>query len=224
MKHRLLAACAGVLVLACLAPGFASAGAAVVDQKNETSDTILAGTVGAFAQTFQVGKTGSMTGVALWMYAPSGTVNVSVNIDSLTAGHPSGTHLSSGSTSFGTTDAFVFIPMTPFAVTAGQHLAIVFTLSAATVCHVSYTVDRYPNGAALNGQLGPWDPLQDAATEDFNFRTYVVLPAATAPPTSTAPGSSPDGGAGVPLFLPMGLLASLTLIVLVTRRRRQRLS
>jgi hypothetical protein len=185
MKRRLGTAVAALLLVVCLTPGLTLAAAAVLDQHNNTSDTVM-GTGGNLAQTFKVGKTGKLTEVALWMYTPSGTATISVYIEPLTSGHPSGTHLTSGSATVTTTDAWVAIPVTAHAVSAGQQLAIVYTLSAPAEAHISWKQDSYPNGAALNGNLS-WDPLQGNPVEDLDFRTYVVpAPKATPKPTVKA--------------------------------------
>jgi hypothetical protein len=185
MKRRLVSAAVALLLVVCVTPGLTLAAAAVLDQHNDTSDTVM-GTGGNLAQTFKVGKTGKLTEVALWMYTPSGTATINVYIEPLTSGHPSGTHLTSGSATVTMTDAYVAIPVTAHAVTAGQQLAIVFTLSAPAVAHISWKQDSYPNGAAQNGQYS-WDPLQGNPVEDLDFRTYVVLaPKATPKPTVKA--------------------------------------
>jgi hypothetical protein len=151
MKRRLVSAGVALLLVVCLTPGLTLAAAAVLDQHNDTADDLIL-THGTYAQTFTVGKTGTIKEIALWMYMNSGTENVTVYIEPVASGHPNGTHLASGSATLTTTDAFVAFPVTAHAVTAGEHLAIVFTLSTNANVH---TLSGTLYGSGQAGRAGP---------------------------------------------------------------------
>ncbi len=73
----------------------------------------------------------------------------------------------------------------------------------------------------------PWRDLQDVATQDWLFRTYVdaaIQPGlkATAPPTSTSGALSSNDPGSQMWLLPLGLVAfGCGSLVLVYRRQRR---
>jgi len=200
MKRRLRALGAGLLIAGSLFPAMALAPAPVlattpvIDQYQLSIpwEYYLTGwnTQSDYAQTFTVGKTGTLMTVALWLFS-NGHVTVDVYIFPLNAsGHPAGSALSSGYASVGTTDGFFLFAMQPAYFTAGQRLAIVIHPVVASppsthydlLCRYSNT-NSYTRGMALEYGNTGWRPFQFETFDDFAFKTYVVLPTPTlAPP------------------------------------------
>jgi hypothetical protein len=138
------------------------------------------------AQTFTAGKSGTLTGVDLWL---DGSGSVSLKLETTSAGRPSGTLLAATSLSYTTTDRrirarFTFSPAP--SVGAGNSYALVFTTSGL-ICG---SLDTYSGGrawtdggvevvAVAGSDLGAgqaaadpqWTPLEYPA--DFAFQTYV---------------------------------------------------
>jgi hypothetical protein len=138
-----------------------------------------------YAQTFTVGRTGTLMTVALWLFS-NGHVTVNVGIFPLNAaGHPFGARLSSGSGPVGTTDGFFLFAMQPAQFWAGQRLAIVIhTVPNANfrlACRYSNT-NSYTQGQALEYGNTGWRPWQFEPNDDFAFRTYVVPSMPSLPP------------------------------------------
>ena len=186
MKSRAFALCAGLLLFGLeigLAPAPAMAAAApVVDQASTAHDrTWVLST--PYAQTFKVGKTGSLTGVDLWVFAYTGSPAVTISIEKAVGaapGHPSGVVLEKHSIAIGTNDGWVHFALTPMNVTAGEYLAIVFTETSACSFRGSVS-NAYKSGYAENA-ASPWAYLQNSSRADFAFQTYIG-PAVAATPT-----------------------------------------
>ena len=187
IKRRALALGVSLLVLV-LMPGFSLAAAKpVVDQQSLAKNRASA-LNGSYVQTFKVGKAGSLTGVDLWLFSHSGTINVTVNVEKVTGpvpGHPDGKSLARKVVAVGAADAWVHFALTPFNVTKGELLAIVFT---AGVSIRWSTANRYTSGYALIG-WSPWSYLQSSPRADFAFRTYVG-PAVAVKASPTVPSSA----------------------------------
>lgn len=193
---RLRALGAGLLIAGSLIPAIALAPppvlatAAVVDQHSESIpwEWLLSGD---YAQTFTVGKTGTLTSVAVWLFS-SGHITVDVAIHPLNAnGFPTGFPIATGYALAGTTDNFLQFSLPPAAITAGQHLAIVLHVIPNSTYHDcavrGSNSNPYTRGMAQENKNGAWRGFQFNAVTDFAFRTYVVLPTATPSPLPTLP-------------------------------------
>ena len=231
MKRSVLAVSAGLLLLGLLPGSVLAANPANVDQVNVVGGATANDGGHQFAQTFTTGKTGKFSSVDLWL---GGTGSVTVDIEAVDGSHlPTGPSLASGTASVGTAAWVNFAFGAPLDVTSGQMYAIVFTLSDSQFTYGSDSgTNTYTAGVGywFNTQTSAWTALgaSEGLPPDLAFRTYVdpnttPAPGSTPPPTSTALGSSPDSGSS--WLLPMGLLASLFgLIVVSARQRRRRLS
>ena len=205
MNRRALALCTG-LVLFGLAPGLAQASAApVLDQNNVAHDrTWLLSS--SYAQTFKVGRAGSLAGVDLWMFTRSGTSTVTVSIEKVAGkapGHPDGTPLVSKAVAVGTNDDWVHFALAPFNVTAGEYLAIVFSENSAVSARGSVT-NKYVSGYAQNAKA-PWAYVQGSSRADFAFRTYVgptLAPTPTPKPKASPTAESSATPAPTPSAAP----------------------
>jgi cell division septation protein DedD len=202
MKRRVLALGVSLLILG-LMPGFSLAAAKPVVDQESLAATRASALNGSYVQTFKVGKAGSLTGVDLWL-SHSGTISVTVNIERIIgvvaahpAGHPDGKSLAKKVVAVGAADAWVHFALTPFNVTKGELLAIVFTAG----CSVRWsTANRYTSGYALIG-WSPWSYLQGSSRADFAFRTYVG-PAVAVKASATAQGSATPTPTAVPIETP----------------------
>ena len=146
MKRRALALVAGLLLLG-LTPGPTFAGVSTnLDQVNDVSLSHSTMYTGDFAQTFQAGKSGRLSGVDLYLDVTERTVAVSVqNTDG--SGLPNGVVLASRSLSL--TDAHGWVHFSLYAlpyVTSGTEYAIVFTPGRGVSVYGS--TDTYPDGKA----------------------------------------------------------------------------
>src|SRR5262245_22506753 len=190
---RLLLACA--LSLAVCGCGDSPTGpttGAVVDQAFEpgaANALVGVGNVGAYAQTFAVGRTGTLTSIDLILMAQGADDTIRVDIRGTSATFPSlddsvvlGSRLVAAADLPPVNQGFVTInfvqgiPCTP-----GQRLAIVLIRVAgsgnADVLWITenQTVEEYAGGTALqrNGGNGTgWTNIGS----DFYFRTRVVVP------------------------------------------------
>jgi hypothetical protein len=179
------------LLLLPLAPGSALAAAAVVDQKSEVDTTGWGGNAtNAFAQSFTVGITGALTRVDLRL-SKATAANVTVHIQALASGVPSGSNLATGVTSVHYYAWYHFTFTKALNVKAGGKYAIVFSMGANSSAAGSSSGDKYTRGQALIN-MGSWTPQAGA---DFAFMTYVVkaTPKPTAKPTpKPTPKPSPS--------------------------------
>jgi hypothetical protein len=169
--------------------------AGVLDQSNEPVDTATNAFSSAsnLAQTFTVGKTGTLAVVDLYM-DPHGGQATTVNIESVTSGMPSGTVLASGSAPVATIGWQEFTLTSPLAVTSGQQFAIVFTAPGG----VYGSPDNYSGGQALM-QFSAWETTADAGLScpDFAFKTFMTDIVASAPTSaSSATLATPTPGPG----------------------------
>ena len=200
MKRRLRALGAGLLVAGSLVPAMALAPAPVlattpvIDQRQESIpwERLLNGdnAPSDYAQTFTVGRTGTLMTVALWLFT-NGAVTVNLAIHPLNAaGFPTGAAYSTGYAPVGTTDGFFLFAMQPVYFTAGQHLAIVIhpvpNPNYRLVCRYS-NVNPYKFGMAEEYSNGAWRGWQLTTYNDFAFRTYVVPATPTPTPFPTLP-------------------------------------
>jgi hypothetical protein len=199
MKRRVLALGVSLLILG-LMPGFSLAAAKPVIDQESLAKNRASALNGSYVQTFKVGKAGSLTGVDLWLFTHSGKLNVTVNVEKVTGpvpGHPDGKSLAKKVVAVGTADAWVNFTITPFNVTKGELLAIVFTAG----CNIRWsTANRYTSGYALIG-WSPWSYLQRSPNADFTFRTYVG-PAVAVKASPTAQGSATPTPTAVPIETP----------------------
>jgi hypothetical protein len=186
MKCRAIALCAGLLLLG-LMPGSALA-KATVDQQNVVYNAGFGGAQ-TLAQTFTVGRTGTMTQVDLYI-SESPAKAVTVHIQAVPVTYPFGNDLASGSSASVNAEGWYSFSLFPaMSVTTGQKYAIVFNLGATGDVYGSTSADEYAGGQALLEDPS-WSAF--AGTIDFDFKTYVEAPAPTpTPPTPTfAPGAT----------------------------------
>jgi hypothetical protein len=164
-------------------PALAAAG---LDQSNEPVDaaTNAFSSASNLAQTFTVGKTGTLAVVDLYM-DPHGGQTTTVNIESVNSNMPSGTVLASGSAPVATIGWQEFTLTSPLAVTSGQQLAIVFTAPGG----VYGSPDNYSGGQALM-QFSSWETTDDAGLScpDFAFKTFMTNIVASAPTSASSGG------------------------------------
>lgn len=192
MKWRAIALCAGLLLLG-LMPGSALA-KATVDQQNVVYDAGFGGAQ-TLAQTFTVGRAGTMTQVDLYI-SESPAKSVAVHIQAVPVTYPFGNDLASGSSASVNAEGWYSFSLFPtMSVTTGQKYAIVFSLGATGDVYGSTSAGEYAGGQALLEDPS-WSAF--AGTIDFDFKTYVEAPAPTpAPPTPTPTPTPPT-----PTFAP----------------------
>ena len=144
-----------------------------IDELSNLSFDIGAATSNdAFAQTFQVGISGSLQQVSLPIYCPSGDLQVS--IQTLTGANPSGTEVDSVTIANGLSRinvGLVDIPLNDVMVSVGQQLAIVVNSSGECRWAVSGSATGYVNGSARFFSGGRWLALFG---NEFPFRTKVT--------------------------------------------------
>jgi len=181
MGRRAVVPCAGVLLLLVLLPGPALA-AATLDQSNTVTGARWAGAA-TRAQTFTVGKTGTLTRVDL-VLGETVPAPVTVKIESLdrSTGLPTGTVLSQASVTVGSAPWFEFDLGSPQSFLANAHLAIVFTLDTNGYVAGSSN-NAYTRGQALVAGRAGW-AATGSGTDDYDFKTYVQAPVATPVPTA----------------------------------------
>lgn len=166
------------------------------------------------AQTFTAGATGQVDRVSLLSDSSNASVTLTVQIQSVSAGAPSGTVLGSSSFSgmltFKQWHDFTFSPAVP--VSAGTQYAIVVNPTQGAIrWYNSWIVNLYPGGQLYVGCLGcSWFTGSNFG-EDFAFKTWVAIITNHAPalakdnaavsvnegtkPTNTGTFSDPDGDA-----------------------------
>ena len=154
-----------------------------VDQSQTISTSFQR--LGLMAQTFTAGVSGQVDRVSLASDTSFGFVNLTVQIQSVTGGVPSGTVL--GSSSFqGTMTCcrqfhdFAFTPGVP--VTAGTQYAIVVRVIVGLFTwYNSWIINLYPGGQLYVGCLGcSWFTGSNFG-QDFAFKTWVVISTNHAP-------------------------------------------
>jgi hypothetical protein len=186
MKRPAFALFAGLLLLGLL-PGSTLAGVLVTDQSQEVNTKYWYGPT-TFAQTFTVGKAGSLGGVDLFMAAVSAT-NVDVKIETLdrTTKFPLlPANVKAAGTIVVDDGKWYHLDLTPFNILVGAQLAIVFNLSSSNVyVYGAAGAASYTGGVACQLSGGSWGP--NSSPSDFAFRTYVGLPIPTAPPPTPSP-------------------------------------
>jgi hypothetical protein len=182
-----------------------------VDQSQTISTSFQR--LGLMAQTFTAGMTGQVDRVSLASDTSFGFVQLTVQIQSVTGGAPSGTVL--GSSSFqGTLNCcrqfndFAFSPAVP--VTAGTQYAIVVNVAVGLFTwYTSWIFNAYPGGQLYVGCLGCGWFTGSQYGQDFTFKTWVAINTNKAPvlaadnaavtvnegtkPTNTGTFSDPDG-------------------------------
>jgi hypothetical protein len=222
---RLIPVAGAVLLLLGLSAGSAvAANPANIDQQNGTDSVAnIAGQT--FAQTITVGKAGKFSSVDLWL---GGAGSVTVDITAVDGSdHPTGSSLASGSGTSSATAGWVnFAFASPISVTVGQRYAIEFTTGGSGPFAYATAANAYSGGNMYfaGNAAGPWtagSTIQEPVT-DLAFRTYVDPNGNPIPkPTSTV-DSVQSSGSGIALLVPVGLAACCGLMLLVVRRRRQR--
>lgn len=182
-----------------------------VDQSQTISTSFQR--LGLMAQTFTAGVTGQVDRVSLASDTSFGFVKLTVQIQSVSGGAPSGTVL--GSSSFqGTVTCcrqfhdFAFTPGVP--VTAGTQYAIVVNVIVGQFTwYDSWIFNAYLGGQLYVGCLGCTWLTGSAYGQDFTFKTWVAISSNHAPalaadnavvtvnegtkPTNTGTFSDPDG-------------------------------
>lgn len=175
MKRFTLALASAALSLS-LMPGLALATAmpGVPDQVNANPVNEI-NTPSGTAQTFTVGKTGLLTGVALdagvGIAAPPVLTVQIQGVDG--SGLPDGTVKATGGAGplAGAADWFYVIFDTYLPVTKGDHLAIVIS-STAQYSIKDNTTDTYSGGQAFAWYVSAWGLLQ-GSSQDLAFETFV---------------------------------------------------
>jgi len=186
MKRPLFALCAGVLLLGLL-PASALAtnptppsSAANLDQWNNPVVGNNASTSYPLGQTFTVGKTGMLSGVALNLYLESGAPTVPVDIYALDgSGLPTGPSLASAQANLSTVGySWVHFSFpVPLSVIKNAQYAIVFSTVGDTSAQGSS--DTYAGGRAVL-KSGGWAFFSGPGVlADFAFMTFVDTAAAT---------------------------------------------
>ena len=185
-RRRALAAVAALglaaaAVFAVAAPASADSvpSGSTIDQQSNASGNC--GTAVPLAQTFTAGVTGMLTAVALHLYS-SGVDPSTVDIETTTAGEPSGTVL----TSFSFTAPLDGVRVLPTSVrlTSGTQYAIVVESPGQFDCDFT---NAYAGGSVVSFSGGAWDA---PGPIDFNFATYMdtSVPTATAGSAYTSEG------------------------------------
>lgn len=179
MRRAFPALVAGMLLVALL-PGAAIGSPlppGALDQSNDPDPAALAnghtiGTTGAIAQTFTAGKTGLLTRIQLYV---NGTGPMSVSINTISGGIPTGAPLASSTAGFTSFEGWVDFPFAlPVSVTAGVKYAIVF--NTGTLAAAWGSLDTYSGGQALifTGSWVSFQTWQSTSTfYDFAFKTFV---------------------------------------------------
>ena len=195
-KRTFSVALAAGLWLAAVAP--AQAAGDTVDQ-TQTVATGANSLHTPMAQTFTAGTTSQIDRVSLMVATMSGPVTAVVQLESVSAGKPSGAVLGT-STFSGNVNCchlwhdFIFNPAIP--VAQGAHYAIVVQSSPAITWYDSYSFDTYPAGQMWLMSAGQWT-YQTSYGKDFDFQTWVVSGgSANRPPVVTESNSvvnAPEG-------------------------------
>jgi len=155
-----------------------------VDQSQTISTSFQR--LGLMAQTFTAGMTGQVDRVSLASDTSYGFVTLTVQIQSVKGGAPSGTVL--GSSSFSGTvlccrqfHDFAFTPGVP--VTAGTQYAVVVNVSVgAFTWYNSWIFNAYPGGQLYVGCVGcPTWYTGSGYGQDFTFKTWVAISTNHAP-------------------------------------------
>lgn len=188
-----------------------AAAADSVDQAQTISTSFQR--LGTMAQTFTAGVTGQLDRVSLASDTSFGSVKLTVQIQSVTAGAPSGTIL--GSSAFqGTVTCcrqfhdFAFSPAVH--ITAGTQYAIVVKVTVGLFTwYDSWIFNAYPGGQLYVGCTGCAWLTGSQYGMDFTFKTWVAINTNKAPalaadsatitvtegtaPANTGTYSDPDG-------------------------------
>jgi hypothetical protein len=187
----------GVVGLALLAPGVASAGTLDQQQADGSGPQFLIYPGESVAQTFTAGLSGGIDQVDLYLgkiSAPTAPLNVEIR--NVSAGDPGSLTLATASvpaSSVPGTAVFVPISFTTHAsVAPGTQYAIVASSSTTSGNEYTWsrglsTSDPYPGGVLFvspTSSSGPWTP---SPTVDMAFKTYVAQVMTTTGTTPTAP-------------------------------------
>ncbi len=199
MKHRLLAAAAGLLLVFSM-PGLSLA-AGVLDQSNTVNDMGMGGSV-SLAQTFTVGITGELAGVDVYLKVPAGSM-IQIDIETVdrSTKWPKSVLTKAKGPWTGPGWFHVEVAAAHLHFVAGAQLAIAFTLPDLTSTVGASADTAYPQGKGwrLDGPGWHWTALG----RDLDFRTYMIPdpPAATPTPTPK-PTVKPTAAATPTLFSP----------------------
>lgn len=153
------------------------------------------------AQTFTAGMTGQLDQVSLASDTSYGPVDLTVQIQSVSGGAPSGTVLGSSSflgslTCCSLFHDFVFSPAV--AITTGTQYAIVVNVNAGLLTwYTSWFFNAYAGGQLFVSCPGCSWFTGSTYGQDFAFQTWVDTNVTVAPTAtiSGAPASSPEGTA-----------------------------
>lgn len=166
--RRLLGALSAAFLLLGLLPAGVSASAAVDQFNNPAMGLALTGS--RCAQTFQAGQSGLLTEVDLDMISDGGE-SATVEIDSLSAGAPSGSMLASGSATVPISGGWVqFTLTTPLPISKDDSLAIV--VNTGSYLGWFGSANTYGRGQAWRYSAGSWQ-AQTSGLLDLAFKTYV---------------------------------------------------
>lgn len=183
MKRRALALLASLLLLSAM-PGSTLAAYSIVDQKMEELGADWANAK-TFAQTFQNGQTGELTGVDLYLWNHAGaSVTATIRgIDRATK-VPVGASLATASKTVKDPNWYSFVFPTALNVLQNSQFAIVFTITGD--CGAFGSSDaKYSRGSALVWASTAWQPWYNTDS-DFAFRTWVHPTMPTLPPPAVA--------------------------------------
>jgi len=154
----------------------------------------------AMAQTFQAGANGQLDRVSLMLATGYGAVNLTVEIQSVSGGQPSGTVLGSTSLSglnvacCNTWHDFTFSPTVP--VSGGTEYAIVVRPTNNYLTWFdSYYTDYYPQGQLWISSSNVWFTNTNYG-RDFCFKTFLILGGGTQPPVIAATNATVTAAEG----------------------------
>jgi hypothetical protein len=194
------------------------------------------------AQTFTPTLTGSLGTVEIntsllstpQIVRPNAPTDLTVQITTTASNLPTSSVLASQVVGPADSDWDVVTFTTPTNVTAGTLYAIVVSQSNTTgVAEWNATCgNEYTSGAAYILDT-TWKTIQTfddgSCITDFAFQSYIVVPAATAPPTApptsttnSAPGDTPSNPGYLLIFAGLAVAAASTIFVSSRRRATMR--
>lgn len=183
------------LPLALLVSGVCLAATHSIDQQNTASNDTRSEGTERIAQTFTVGKSGTLDQVDLmiWLTDSDQPGNATVTIEPVDGSgdpvYPLVPALSTGANAIPAgAHTWVSFDMTPLAVTAGKQYAIVVTPETYMTGALWDGGDEYAGGKAYDGTVGWTDIGSGGATDDWVFRDYVI----PVPPAVTAAFAAPS--------------------------------
>ncbi len=220
----------GIVAVFVFATGslLAAAPSGVLDQEQAGSTWDLVGFGGIdAAQTFTAGMSGQLSDVEVNVVVAAQTdPTITAGIFATSGGLPTGSPLATD-TQTGGDGWLTFNFGAPTSVTSGTQYALVIE-PVGSITWRGVCSDDYAGGQALIDDSG-WKTFPQYVSDheadptsycvlDFAFRTYVVQPETSPPPTSTA-GEAGNSGAGAPVSL-LVLAGTAALVALLPIRKR----